>query len=206
MTDLTPKQKLILDYIKSEIKTNGIPPTIREICAAANLSSTSSVHLHLSTLEKKGYITRSKSKNRSILINDADFYGGGGYGEEDYVKVPIIGNVSAGVPINAEENVEGYFPVPNQFVKNNTFMLRIRGNSMMNAGIFNNDLVLVKQQSTACNNDIIIALLDDSATCKRFFRQDDGYIRLQPENPDYEPIIIKDVKVLGKVTGLFRNM
>jgi repressor LexA len=140
------------------------------------------------------------------MVNESDFYGSNEDFERDYVRVPIIGSVSAGTPITAEENIEGYFPVPDRFIKNNTFMLRIRGNSMMNAGIFNNDLVLVKQQNTANDNDIIIALLDDSATCKRFFREPDGYIRLQPENPDYDPIIIKDVRVLGKVTGLFRNM
>lgn len=206
MNDLTSKQQIILDYIKSEIKSKGIPPSIRELCVVANLSSTSSVHLHLNTLEKKGYITRSKSKNRSILVNEENFYKRPKYADEsDYISIPIIGSVSAGNPITAEENIEGYFPVPENMVKNNTFMLRIRGNSMINAGILNNDLVLVSQQNTAEDNDIIIALLDDSATCKRFFKEKDGFIRLQPENPDYSPIIIKDVKILGKVTGLIRN-
>lgn len=205
MEPLTKKQQIIYDYIKNEIRTRGITPSIREICLACGLSSTSTVHLHLSTLEKKGYINRPKSKNRCIEILEEDFMD---YSEPEieYSSVPIVGTVTAGLPILAEENIEGHFPIPVDYLKNNdTFMLRIRGNSMINCGILNNDLVLVNSQSNADDGDIVIALLDDSATCKRFFRED-GFIRLQPENPDYEPIIVKDVKILGKVTGLFRSL
>ncbi|MBR1444848.1 MAG: transcriptional repressor LexA, partial [Firmicutes bacterium] len=176
---------------------------IREICKATVLSSTSSVHLHLANLEKKGYINRTHSKMRHIEILENDFYTNNN--NPEFENVPIIGTVSAGVPITAEENIDGYFPVPVSYLKNNnTFMLRISGDSMINAGIFNNDLVLVNQQVTAEDNDIIIALIENDATCKRFFRDNDK-IRLQPENPDYEPIIVDDIKVLGKVIGLFRT-
>ena len=206
MESLTVKQQLIYDFIKNEIRTRGITPSIREIGNAAGLSSTSSVHAQLETLERKGYIQRSKSKNRCIEILEDNFYNNAEpQNDIEYANVPIIGTVTAGLPILAQENLEGYFPMPVDYLKNNdTFMLRIRGNSMINCGIFNNDLVLVNQQNTANNGDIIIALLDDSATCKRFFREKD-FVRLQPENDAYEPIIVRDIKILGKVIGLFRT-
>ena len=205
MEKLTEKQQFIYDFIKQEIKSKGNTPSIREICEAANLASTSSVHLHLSSLERKGYISRPKAKNRCIQILEEDFYSEPEVSDIDYASIPIVGTVTAGVPILATENIEGHFPVPVDYLKNNdTFMLRIRGNSMINAGIFNNDLVLVNQQPTAQNNDIVIALIDDSATCKRYFAED-GHIRLQPENDDYEPIIVNNCSILGKVIGLFRS-
>lgn len=201
MEKLTQRQQSILDYIKKEIKTKGIPPSVREICEAIGLSSTSSVHLHLQTLEKKGYIARSQSKTRHIEILEENFY----EANEEIVKIPILGEVAAGTPIFAEENIEGFFPLPASSLKRDeTFMLRIKGNSMINAGIFNKDLVIVNKQATANNGEIVIALVDDSATCKRFFKED-GYIRLQPENDAYEPIILTNVVILGKVTGLFRE-
>ncbi len=205
MQDLTDMQRKIYDYIKEEIR-KGITPSIREIGKAVGLSSTSSIHLHLNSLERKGYIHRPKSKKRCIEILDNSFYE---YDDvsaaPEYSNIPIIGTVAAGSPILADENIEGYFPVPVSYLTNDiTFMLRIKGNSMINAGIFNNDLVLVRQQVTARNGDIIIALIDDSATCKTFYKEEE-YIRLQPENDDYEPIYVRDCRILGKVTGLFRS-
>lgn len=203
MEKLTEKQKQVYEFIKSEIKSKGIPPSIREICKATGLASTSSVHLHLESLERKGYINRSHSKTRHIEVLEDNFYSNN-LGEE-YANVPIIGTVAAGVPIMAQENIDGYFPVPVNYLKNNnTFMLKISGDSMIKAGIFNNDLVLVSQQSTAEDNEIVIALLDESATCKRFFKEKE-FIRLQPENDAYSPIMVKDVQILGKVIGLFRT-
>ena len=186
-----------------------MPPSIREIMTATEFHSTSSVHLHLNSLERKGYIERPKAKNRCIRILEEGFYSNPDDEEEnvtpEFSNIPIIGTVTAGEPILAQENISGYFPVPVDYLPNNdTFMLRVRGNSMINAGIFNNDLVLVNKQSNADNNDIVIALLDDSATCKRFFREKE-HIRLQPENDAYEPIIVRNVEILGKVIGLFRT-
>lgn len=210
MEELTKSQQKVYDFIKQEIRRTGMPPSIREIMSATEFHSTSSVHLHLNSLERKGYIERPKAKNRCIRVLEEGFYNtledDSTSNVPEFSTIPIVGTVSAGMPILASENIESYFPVPVDYLPNNdTFMLRIRGNSMINAGIFNNDLVLVNQQSTADNNDIVIALLDDSATCKRFFRED-GHVRLQPENDDYEPIIVRNVKILGKVIGLFRTL
>lgn len=201
MEKLTKRQQIIFDFIKQEIKTKGIPPSIREIGEVAGLSSTSSVHLNLKNLEKKGYISRSKAKTRHIEVLETNFY----TPEKEIAQVPIIGEVTAGEPILAESNIEGYFPVPVEYLKNNeTFMLRIKGDSMIGAGIFNKDLVIINKQSFAANGDIVIALIEDTATCKRFFVED-GYVRLQPENDAFEPIILNDVYILGKVIGLFRS-
>jgi repressor LexA len=210
LEELTKSQQKVYDFIKQEIRRTGMPPSIREIMSATEFHSTSSVHLHLNSLERKGYIERPKAKNRCIRVLEEGFYNtledDSTSNVPEFSTIPIVGTVSAGMPILASENIESYFPVPVDYLPNNdTFMLRIRGNSMINAGIFNNDLVLVNQQSTADNNDIVIALLDDSATCKRFFRED-GHVRLQPENDDYEPIIVRNVKILGKVIGLFRTL
>lgn len=210
MEELTKSQQKIYDFIKQEIRRTGMPPSIREIMSATEFHSTSSVHLHLNSLERKGYIERPKSKNRCIRVLEEGFYNTledeSDKNIPEFSTIPIVGTVSAGLPILASENIDGYFPIPVDYLPNNdTFMLRIRGNSMINAGIFNNDLVLVNQQPTAENNDIVIALLDDSATCKRFFRED-GHVRLQPENDEYEPIIVRNVKILGKVIGLFRTL
>jgi repressor LexA len=210
LEELTKSQQKIYDFIKQEIRRTGMPPSIREIMSATEFHSTSSVHLHLNSLERKGYIERPKSKNRCIRVLEEGFYNTledeSDKNIPEFSTIPIVGTVSAGLPILASENIDGYFPIPVDYLPNNdTFMLRIRGNSMINAGIFNNDLVLVNQQPTAENNDIVIALLDDSATCKRFFRED-GHVRLQPENDEYEPIIVRNVKILGKVIGLFRTL
>lgn len=199
-------QSKIYEYIKSEIK-KGITPSIREICKAVGLSSTSSIHYHLDNLEQMGYISRPKSKKRCIEILENDFYmdSASSIGVPEYSNVPIIGSVAAGQPILAAENIDGYFPVPTTYLTNNqTFMLKIKGNSMVNAGILNNDLVLVQQSSSAKNGEIIIALIDDSATCKTFYKEDE-YIRLQPENDSYEPIYVRECNIIGKVIGLFRS-
>lgn len=206
MQELTEMQSKIYEYIKSEIK-KGITPSIREICKAVGLSSTSSIHYHLDNLEQMGYISRPKSKKRCIEILENDFYmdSASSIGVPEYSNVPIIGSVAAGQPILAAENIDGYFPVPTTYLTNNqTFMLRIKGNSMVNAGILNNDLVLVQQSSSAKNGEIIIALIDDSATCKTFYKEDE-YIRLQPENDSYEPIYVRECNIIGKVIGLFRS-
>lgn len=198
---LTAKQELVLNFLKSEIRKNGYPPTVREICDAVGLSSTSTVHAHLETLERKGYIRRSPSKNRSTEILEDDFY----KSTREMVNVPILGRVAAGVPIFAEENVEDTFPVPVDYVKNDKcFMLSVKGESMKDEGILDGDLVLVRQQIDANEGDIVIALLDDSATVKTFSR-DGEFIKLLPANPEFEPIITKDCHIVGKVIGLFRR-
>jgi len=198
---LSAKQQRILDFLKSEIRQHGYPPTVREICDAVGLSSTSTVHSHLETLERKGYIRRSPTKNRSTEILEEDFYNN----TRELVNVPIVGRVAAGIPILADENIEDTFPIPIDYVKNDTcFMLHVKGDSMMDDGIFDGDLVLVRQQQTATDGDIIIALLDDSATVKKFYRDGEN-IRLSPANSYYEPIIVQDCEVLGKVIGLYRR-
>lgn len=198
---ISAKQQEILDYIKDSILQKGYPPSVREICEAVRLKSTSSVHSHLETLEKNGYIRRDPTKPRTIEILDDTF----GLTRRELVNVPIIGQVTAGNPILAVENIEDYFPVPPNYLHNkNTFMLKVKGESMINIGIYDGDLILVEEQSTARNNDIVVALVDDSATVKRFFKED-GHFRLQPENDFMEPIIVDEVSILGKVIGLFRT-
>ncbi|MCI7225814.1 MAG: transcriptional repressor LexA [Lachnospiraceae bacterium] len=198
---ISPKQTEILEYIKSEIINRGFPPAVREICEAVNLKSTSSVHSHLETLERNGYIRRDPTKPRAIEIVDDNF----NLTRRELVNVPVVGRVAAGEPILAVENVENYFPIPAEFMPNSqTFMLNVKGESMINAGILDGDQILVQQQSTAENGDIVVALIDDSATVKTFYKEDD-YYRLQPENDTMEPIIVKDdLKILGKVIGVFR--
>lgn len=199
---ISKKQTTILNFLKSEIQKNGYPPTIREICNAVNLTSTSTVHSHLRTLETKGYIRRTPSKNRSIEILDDKFYGF----EKEYINVPILGKVTAGLPITAIENIEDYFPMPYNFIRNyEVFMLRVSGDSMVGKGIFDKDLVLIKSQSTADNGDIVVALLDDAITIKTFYHEVD-HVRLQPANDAYLPIITADVKILGKLIGLYRKI
>ena len=197
---ITAKQQEILDYIKNEILKKGYPPTVREICETVHLKSTSSVHSHLETLEKNGYIRRDPTKPRAIEICDDSFQ----MVRTEMVSLPVIGNVAAGQPILAEENIEEYFPVPAEMVpKGESFILNVRGDSMVNAGILNGDRVFVNQCSTANNGDIVVALIDDSATVKRFYREDD-HIRLQPENDYMDPLIVKDCEILGKVFGIYR--
>jgi len=198
---LTEKQKLVLDFLKTGIRQNGYPPTVREICDAVGLSSTSTVHAHLETLERKGYIRRSPAKNRSTEILEENFYAS----TRELVNVPIVGQVAAGIPILAEENVEDTFPIPIDYIKNDTcFMLHVKGDSMCEDGIFDGDLVLVRQQQTAKDGDIVVALIDDSATVKKFSR-DGKNIRLSPANAYFEPIIVRDCTILGKVIGLYRR-
>ena len=197
---ITPKQQEILDFIKSEILNKGYPPTVRDICEAVHLKSTSSVHSHLETLEKNGYIRRDPTKPRAIEIMDDSFY----VERHEVVNVPMVGTVAAGQPILAAENIESYFPVPAEYIPNaDTFMLKVKGNSMMNAGIYDGDQILVQQQTSAENGDIVVALVDDSATVKTFYKEN-GHYRLQPENDSMSPIIIDEVTILGKVFGVFR--
>ena len=197
---ISAKQQEILDYIKEEILKKGYPPTVREICETVKLKSTSSVHAHLETLEKNGYIRRDPTKPRAIEICDDSFQ----MIRTEMVNLPIIGNVAAGQPILAEENIEDYFPVPADIVpKGESFILNVRGDSMINAGIFNGDRVFVSSCSTASNGEIVVALIDDSATVKTYYKED-GHIRLQPENDSMAPIIVDDCQILGKVFGVFR--
>lgn len=197
---ITPKQQEILDYIKSEILSRGFPPAVREICQAVHLKSTSSVHSHLESLEKNGYIRRDPTKPRAIEILDESF----NLTRREMVSVPIVGTVAAGQPILAEQNIDSYFPIPAEYMPNEqSFILRVKGESMVNAGILDGDCVLVRQQTTADNGDIVVALLDDSATVKTFYKEKD-HIRLQPENDTMDPILVCDVQILGKVFGVFR--
>lgn len=198
---ISVKQQEILDYIKENILAKGYPPSVREICEAVHLKSTSSVHSHLETLEKNGYIRRDPTKPRTIEILDDTF----GLSRRELVNVPIIGQVTAGEPILAVEHIDGYFPVPPEYLHNqNTFMLKVKGESMINVGIYDGDLILVEEQSTANNGDIVVALIEDSATVKRFYKEN-GHYRLQPENDYMDPIIVDQASVLGKVIGLFRT-
>ena len=197
---ISAKQQEILEYIKQEIINKGYPPAVREICAAVHLKSTSSVHSHLETLEKNGYIRRDPTKPRAIEIIDDNF----NLTRREMVNIPLIGKVAAGQPLLAVENVESYFPIPSEFVPNaETFMLQVQGESMINAGIFDGDRILVQKQSTAKNGEMVVALVDDSATVKTFYKED-GHYRLQPENDSMEPIIVENCEVLGKVFGVFR--
>ena len=197
---ITPKQQEILDFIKSEILHKGYPPAVRDICEAVHLKSTSSVHSHLETLEKNGYIRRDPTKPRAIEIIDDTFQ----LTRREVVNVPLIGTVAAGQPILAQENIENYFPVPAEYMPNSEcFMLKVKGDSMVNAGIFNGDQILVQQQNTANNGDMVVALIDDSATVKTFYKED-GHYRPQPENDSMSPIIVDEVTILGKVFGVLR--
>ena len=202
---ISQKQSEILEYMKNEILNRGFPPSVREICEAVNLKSTSSVHSHLETLEKNGYIRRDPTKPRAIEIVDDNI----NLVRRETVNVPIVGKVAAGQPLLAMENVEGYFPIPSEFMPNNkTFMLVVEGDSMINAGIFSGDYVLVEQQPTAENGQKVVALVDDSATVKTFYKEKD-YIRLQPENDSMDPILVgpeQVFQILGKVIGVFRFM
>ena len=197
---ISDKQKEILEYMKQEILNKGYPPTVRDICEAVKLKSTSSVHSHLETLEKNGYIRRDPTKPRAIEIIDDNF----NLTRREMTNVPMLGRVAAGEPILAVENVESYFPIPTEFMPNNeSFMLKVKGESMINAGIFDGDNVLVEKCNTARNGDMVVALVDDSATVKTFYKEAD-HIRLQPENDSMDPIIVEDCEILGKVFGVFR--
>lgn len=199
---ISPKQQEILEYIKSQILERGFPPAVRDICEAVHLKSTSSVHSHLETLEKNGYIRRDPTKPRAIEILDDTF----NLMRREMVNVPMVGRVAAGEPLLAEQNIQNYFPIPMEFMPNHqTFMLKVKGESMINAAILDGDYVLVEEQKTARNGEIIVALIDDGATVKTFYKEE-GIIRLQPENDTMDPIIVEDCVILGKVIGVFRFM
>jgi len=197
---LSEKQTAILEFIKKEILSRGYPPAVREICSAVGLNSPATVHSHLNILENKGYIRRDPSKPRAIEIIDQDF----NLERRDYAQIPMVGYVAAGQPILAEENIQDYFPMPADMLPNSqVFMLKVRGDSMIEAGILDGDQVIVKQTNQASNGDMVVALIEDGATVKTFYKEKD-HIRLQPENPDYDPIIVSDVQILGQVIGVFR--
>lgn len=199
---ISKKQKEILEYVKNHILTKGFPPAVREICEAVHLKSTSSVHFHLAALEENGFIRRDPIKPRTIEILDDTF----NVVRREMTNVPVVGTVAAGQPLLAQQNIEDYFPIPAEFLPNtDTFILRVKGDSMINAGIFEGDLIIVEQTPTAQNGDIVVALLDDSVTVKRLFKED-GHYRLQPENDSMEPIIVGNVNIQGKAIGLFRQM
>ena len=199
---ITKKQSEILEYIKSQILNKGYPPSVRDICVAVGLKSTSSVHAHLETLEKNGYIRRDPTKSRTIEIIDDTF----NLARREVVNVPLLGRVAAGEPLLAVENVVSYFPIPSEFVPNDElFMLTVKGDSMINMGIYEGDNIIVRKTNAANNGDVIVALVDDSATVKRFYKEDD-HIRLQPENDFMEPIIVSDCEILGKVVGLVLSL
>lgn len=202
---ITPKQQDILDFIKNQILNRGFPPSVRDICKAVGLKSTSSVHSHLETLEKNGYIRRDPTKPRAIEILDSNF----NMTRREMANVPIVGTVAAGQPIFAVENIEGYFPIPTEYLTNNqSFMLRVQGESMINKGILNGDFVIVEKKNTASDGEMIVALVEDSATVKTFYREQDC-IRLQPENDAMDPILVHEkdgLQILGRVIGVFRSL
>ena len=197
---ITEKQQEILNYIKDTILSKGYPPAVREICDAVHLRSTSSVHAHLESLEKNGYIRKDPTKPRTIEVVDDNF----NLTRRELANIPIHGQVAAGEPILAEQNILDYFPIPTDYLPNSeTFMLKVRGDSMINVGIFDGDTVIVACQNTAANGEIVVAMVEDGATVKRFYKEK-GYYRLQPENDSMEPILVEQVAVLGKVVGLIR--
>ncbi len=199
---ISDKQKEILEYIKAQILSKGYPPAVREICEAVNLKSTSSVHAHLESLERNGYIRRDPTKPRAIEIMDDEF----NLTRREIVNVPVVGNVAAGAPLLAVEHIDNYFPMPAEMLPNKeVYMLNVKGDSMINVGIYDGDKVLCEKTSTASNGEIVVALVDDSATVKRFYKEN-GHYRLQPENDSLDPIIVNDCSVIGKVIGLFRMM
>lgn len=201
LDDLSGKQKRVYNYLKSYIEEKGYPPSVRDICEAVGAKSTSTVHGHLLRLEKRGLIRRDPAKPRAIEVLDES-----SEARTNTLVVPLIGNVAAGEPILADENVEEYLPLPLSFVRDeHSFVLRVSGDSMINAGIFNDDYIIVRRQNYADDGDIVVALIEDEATVKRFF-MDGRKIRLQPENPTMDPIILDEVIILGKVTGLFRRI
>ena len=196
-------QEKILNFVNDYVKENGYPPSIREICKGVGLSSTSTVHAHLANLTKRGLITKGGSKSRSIKVVNQELEVPD---NEEVVQVPVVGKVAAGSPILATENLERYFPIPVDFVGNSkSFMLKVKGESMIEAGIFDGDYIIVKQQAVANNGDMVVALVGDEATVKTFYKEKD-HIRLQPENHTMEPIIVKEVAILGKVAGVIRKL
>lgn len=199
---ISAKQTEILEYMKEIILKKGYPPSVREICTAVNLSSTSSVFNHLEKLEKNGYIRRDPSKPRCIEIVDDNFQ----LTRREMAQIPVVGTVAAGQPILAQENITDYFPIPVEYAPNSeSFILKVKGESMINAGIFSGDQIFVEKCNTARNGDIVVALIDDSATVKTYYKEN-GHYRLQPENDTMDPIIVDKVDILGRVYGVFRFM
>ena len=197
---ISAKQTKVLEFLKNEILNKGYPPSVREICEAVNLKSTSSVFAHLETLEKKGYIRRDPTKPRAIEIIDDNF----NMLRRDMVSVPVVGRVAAGQPLLATQNIESYFPIPAEYMpRKEAFMLRVKGESMIEAGIFDGDTIIVERTEDVKNGDMVVALIEDSATVKTFYKEQ-GYFRLQPENSSMDPIIVDDCMILGKVFGVFR--
>ena len=212
MDTLKPREKEILEYMKKEITKKGYPPTVREICAAMNIKSTSTAHKDIERLEKKGYIKKDPAKPRALMLTELAMKGDS-HGltlpeieRSDVVDIPVVGRIAAGTPILAEENIDDSFPVPARYVKGTNFMLTIHGDSMIDAGIHDGDYVLVQQQNTADNGEIVVAMIDgfeSEATVKTFYKED-GRIRLQPANPSFSPIVVDNAQILGKVKGVFR--
>mgnify|MGYP001236018423 FL=1 len=201
--ELTARQQAILDCIKDKIRSNGYPPSVREIGEAVGLKSSSTVHAHLLQLEEKGLLKRDPTKPRAIIPVEMDIIA---EAIDDAISLPVIGNVAAGSPILAEQNIESYLPVPHFFVGQGThFILKVKGESMIEAGIMDGDFLIVRQQSDAVNGEIVVALIDGEATVKRFYRKD-GYVELRPENSAFKPIITENVHIVGKVSGLLRKM
>lgn len=198
---LTKKQQEVLEVIKDSILKRGYPPAVREICDAVGLRSTSSVHSHLETLERLGYIRRDPTKPRAIEICEDDFY----MARTDMTSLPVLGRVAAGTPILAQENIDSYFPVPAEMVPKGepSYVLKVKGDSMINAGIFDGDQIFVQSVKDVHNGDTVVALIDDSATVKTFYKESE-HIRLQPENDTMDPIIVDDCRILGRVFGVFR--
>ncbi len=194
------KQSEIYEFIKNQVNTKGYPPSVREICEAVNLSSTSTVHGHLTRLEKKGLIRRDPTKPRAIELLQEP------HNKKEMINIPIIGKVTAGVPVLAQESIEDYLTIPLDFVNstNELFILKVQGDSMIEAGIHDKDLAIIEKTSIASNGDIVVALIENEATIKTFFKED-GHIRLQPENSTMEPIIVDDCKILGKLSGIYRK-
>ena len=202
--DLTDRQRQVLDYIKAEVRLKGFPPTVRDIGQAVGLSSSSTVHAHLAALEHKGLIRRDPTKPRALEVLGRD--AGASAPRGDLVDLPVVGAVAAGSPILAAENIESVLSLPTEVVRDDaTFVLRVKGDSMVDAGILDGDFVVVREQPDAVNGEIVVALLGEEATVKRFFREPDR-VRLQPENASMEPIYTRDVAVVGKVTAVFRRM
>ena len=199
-TTLNVQEKRVFDYIKEQIREKGYPPSVREICTALGFKSTSSAHQYILRLAEKGYIDKSDLKTRAIRIK----------GDEPTISIPIVGKVAAGEPILAQENIEDYFSIGESFfsksdLQNDTFVLRVQGESMINAGINDGDYIIVSKQSTARNGQIVVAMIDGNATVKTFYKEVD-HVRLQPENDTMDPIIVKNVQIVGKVVGLVRKI
>jgi repressor LexA len=211
MEELKTRERQILDFMKQQIARKGYPPTVREINAALGIKSTSTTHKDIERIESKGYIKKDPSKPRAIMITDSSDTGAaGGVGTErhDIIDIPLVGRIAAGEPITSVQNIEEYVPVPASYVKGENFMLKVQGDSMVDAGILDGDLILVQQQQTADNGDIVVAMIDgfeSEATVKTFYKEED-HIRLQPQNSTMSPIIVNDVAILGKVRGVFRYL